>query len=218
MNNTVRSLIVCLAFAARVGSGAELRLVVSVNNQAAFEDTVVAKAEEIAAGIFRDLGVLVEWKDATDPGAPRTGSDGRFRSDLLVNLARVDGAAMGTKATGLAALPENGRAGYLIYVFRPRVEQVVHEHLIRLGARPNLRAVVLGYVVAHEIGHQLLSSPRHSGAGIMKASWDREDIQLAYQGQLRFSPKQADGIREAVGARNAVSHDVSRAGRGAERD
>jgi hypothetical protein len=37
------------------------------------------------------------------------------------------------------------------------------------------RDALLGYVLAHEIGHVLEGLVRHSGAGVMKASWNRAD-------------------------------------------
>ncbi len=48
-------------------------------------------------------------------------------------------------------------------------------------------AVLLGCVIAHEIGHLLLGLNSHSAQGIMKGRWDVEQIRLALRGSANFS-------------------------------
>ena len=60
------------------------------------------------------------------------------------------------------------------------------------------RAVILGHLIAHEIGHLLLGIGGHSAEGIMTAKWDRSTLLSADRGVLRFTPKQARHMRRNV--------------------
>ena len=60
------------------------------------------------------------------------------------------------------------------------------------------RAVILGHLVAHEIGHLLLGVGGHSAEGIMTAKWDRSTLLSADRGVLRFTPKQACRMQRNV--------------------
>ena len=93
--------------------------------------------------------------------------------------------------------------GHLAYVFYHRIEEFVqarnlHEH----------KARILGLAVAHEIGHLLLPLHSHSSRGVMRATWDREDFELAARGNLGFTPKQAELIRSEVLRRSESNLEV----------
>jgi hypothetical protein len=47
---------------------------------------------------------------------------------------------------------------------------------------------LLGHVIAHEITHILQGVPRHSETGVMKARWERKDLQALVDHPLRFAP------------------------------
>jgi len=53
---------------------------------------------------------------------------------------------------------------------------------------------LLGYVMAHEIGHLLLHSTTHSSEGLMRAEYRPADLKKAGQRQLKFTPEQAEVI------------------------
>jgi hypothetical protein len=61
--------------------------------------------------------------------------------------------------------------------------------------------VLLGHGIAHEIGHLLLGTQRHSSSGLMQAHWDARELRLAVSGLLNFSARQAEAIRADVQAR-----------------
>jgi hypothetical protein len=57
-------------------------------------------------------------------------------------------------------------------------------------------AMILGHAMAHELGHLLLGTNSHSRHGLMKAQWNRRDLQLASAGDLDFMAHQALSLRD----------------------
>jgi hypothetical protein len=47
--------------------------------------------------------------------------------------------------------------------------------------------IILGSVIAHEIGHLLLGPNAHMESGIMQAQWTREQLNQAFRGRLMFT-------------------------------
>lgn len=58
--------------------------------------------------------------------------------------------------------------------------------------------VLLGHVMAHEIGHVLEGADRHSPEGVMKARWEKPDLQKMLTGRLPFDPTDAALIHAAL--------------------
>jgi hypothetical protein len=54
--------------------------------------------------------------------------------------------------------------------------------------------VLLGRVVAHEIGHALLLTTSHSIHGLMRAQFDAHDLRPSLQGQFALSPSDRDRL------------------------
>jgi len=63
--------------------------------------------------------------------------------------------------------------------------------------------VILGRVIAHELGHLLLGKNAHSAAGIMHARWRAQDLGLSRQAAMLFLPGEAKRIHAQVRARTA---------------
>ena len=57
------------------------------------------------------------------------------------------------------------------------------------------RGVLLGAMMAHEIGHLLLGVNSHSGEGIMSIPWDVHKLQQINLGDLGFTPEQAATLK-----------------------
>ncbi|HTX35998.1 MAG TPA: hypothetical protein VME43_13295 [Bryobacteraceae bacterium] len=64
----------------------------------------------------------------------------------------------------------------------------------QIGQSP---AVVLGCIMAHELGH--LIGLRHRPAGIMKPRFERGDIEQANMGRLRFTGQDERVLRASIG-------------------
>ena len=71
-----------------------------------------------------------------------------------------------------------------------------------LGAgTPRLAGVLLGHVMAHEIGHVLERTDRHSATGVMKAHWSASDFDQMLRQPLSFEPGDVETIRKHFSAR-----------------
>ena len=58
--------------------------------------------------------------------------------------------------------------------------------------------VILGQVIAHEVGHLLLPHNAYSRSGVMRGIWDPQQTRLAVNGLLRLAPGQVELIRSYV--------------------
>jgi hypothetical protein len=69
-----------------------------------------------------------------------------------------------------------------------RVEFVAHRYHVK-------REILLGYVIAHELGHLLLPPHSHSETGVMRACLD---LELAAAKRLQFTREQGVLILKKV--------------------
>ncbi len=89
----------------------------------------------------------------------------------------------------IAFAPAGGRH-VTIFWDRIRVEAAAGSHS---------EAMLLGYVIAHELGHLLLPPGYHSAYGIMQGRLNYEDLSQARRlGNLCFSEKEAARMQAAL--------------------
>jgi len=62
---------------------------------------------------------------------------------------------------------------------------------------------LLGYVIAHEVGHLLLNQQVHSSRGIMRGEWVFADFRDMMSGMLQFTPLEVQRLRAEVLRRGA---------------
>ena len=89
---------------------------------------------------------------------------------------------------GFAQTEHSGGFGYYASVFYHRVEELS-------GIFTSSTPVVLGHVIAHEMGHLLLGHGGHSRTGLMTANWDRKELERVNQRTFIFNSQQAKEIR-----------------------
>jgi hypothetical protein len=81
----------------------------------------------------------------------------------------------------------------------PVLATVNYESIAAWYGRDDARYVLpimLGCVMAHELGHLLLRDPGHSTIGIMQPRLGNEQMRQTLTGRLRFTSQQAKLIRE----------------------
>ena len=61
--------------------------------------------------------------------------------------------------------------------------------------------IILGCVIAHELGHLLLGSNSHSEAGVMQARWETRQVKQLLMGSLLFTTEQPKQMHVEARAR-----------------
>jgi hypothetical protein len=146
-----------------------LHMTVTVYDYAGVPADVLSKAKAIAGDVYRQAGIDVEWVEP---------SGGPVAPGFYVNLIpSVEASLTLTReAVGFAA-PESLEAT----VIYDRIRAIGRDRRISKG-------LLLGYVMAHEIGHLLLPAHSHSNSGLMRPNLD---LQLAAAKRLLFTTDQA---------------------------
>src|SRR4030095_16586544 len=84
-----------------------------------------------------------------------------------------------------------------------RAANVIYERIRRIARRRHVASgLLLGYVIAHELGHLLLPAHSHSSSGLMRPDLDME---LAATRKLRFTADQVALIQERLTVQQVVS-------------
>jgi len=165
------------AFASATTDGPGITRLVFNFRQAPAE--TLLKAEKEAGRILEQVGLPVTWRDCPTGNEPCRKGPGRvFFLAMMAGPVRNN---FSDTISGYAVLPAHLAAVY--YDYLPRLP----------GGESNKNdtALVLGCVIAHELGHLLLGAHGHSIAGIMQAHWGMEQAQLALISQLSFLPEEA---------------------------
>ena len=163
---------------------------VSVYNDADLSPGLISDLERVAARVFRQAAVNLEWLNCGLPSASEAQrancTDSLFPTHLHLRLIghplHFDGDAL-----GVAYLAEDG-VGFQADVFCERVMRIQYESQVD-------PAILLGIVSAHELGHLLLGTSSHSPGGLMRRNWHRNDLLLAVKNGLLFSDDQSDHMR-----------------------
>jgi len=143
------------------------------------------QAQQGASRIFAAAGVTLTWTGPEPPGG-----------SLIIKIVSNPVGQTGKKSNvlGVATVSNEPRVR-LAWLFYNRIHD--------LGNVLNLDvSLLLGHVMAHEMGHLLLPAyGSHAAAGLMKGDWDTQQARLASMSSLRFESGQAAMIRRACIAR-----------------
>jgi len=189
------------------GPKPRLTLTIKVCNNAGISGRTLDEAKEEAGRILRQAEVETIWLDCRPVGVeaqtpPHTSQATRQYFSLVILKQALPERPLHDETLGFAVPCPELDGPCRAYVFYPRVKE--------LAADSNTSTnYILGHVMAHELGHLLLG-PAHAPAGIMRAKWDRRDLQRAVWKQLGFAPKQSELIRANVLARKNAAQISSR--------
>jgi hypothetical protein len=186
-------------------------ITIHVRNYARVAPKTLAEAEEVATGIFRKAGVETGWADivVTAENGHVYSADHRTYTlaDIQLNIfpdVMSDRSGLSNNVMGLA--PGAGPGRGIVYVLDSKVRTIFWNTVSAYSRGDMERHVsmgqVLGYVIAHEVGHLLLNQQVHSPHGIMRGEWSFLDFRDMTCGMLLFSAQQAEFLRSDARSRN----------------
>lgn len=211
------------AAAANVKPGApsleQLVLTIRLYDYAKPGDAILSRAKDEADNALARIGIAAHWLDC-----PLT------MEGLETNKACA--AETGPTDIVLRILPSGSRPavssqgdtyGYALIgdSEMPRMASVLFANVERLAwqrledssfdsvhrsiSHHRYVGVFLGHVIAHEVGHLLLATNKHSPEGLMQAHWGASTIRDALTGRLTFERRERDKIRKRMEARQVVA-------------
>ena len=183
-------------------------LVIRTYNQYGISRENLRVAWDSAEAVLKDAGIDVTWFDC----AQKSGNNGEpigeppncrqtpSSNEVFLRI-QAKGPAGGTRnvsmGSSLVSRRPEGYAPLLSTVFADVVAFVARD--AGVDARR-----LLGYAIAHEIGHLLLNTPRHSDSGLMRALWSRFELQRSRTADWMFLSEEAKTMRRAIAARPSV--------------
>jgi hypothetical protein len=159
----------------------------------------LARAESTAGDIFADIGIRAVWIECGSGRHPQTATPsvcGKPVTPAEV-LLRMGAAGRLDAPSLMGSALVTSRAGapsMLATVFVDRVLDVARA----AGVDPR---VLIGRVIAHEIGHVLLSNDAHATSGLMRANWLQAELRGTRPGDWHFLSSEARVIRDEVTSR-----------------
>jgi hypothetical protein len=176
------------------------QITVRIHNYAQVESSVLVKAERTKVDIFHEAGLQVVWLDCWTCQIPAKEPVCQIPigpTDLILNLlpqsiSRRSHVTVG--ALGVALEASETGSGFEAWIFCDLVKDAaIHGQLTQ--------SVLLGTVIAHELGHLLLSTNSHSAFGPMRANWSSKELWAVEHRAMYFSSSESERIRQAVIAR-----------------
>lgn len=191
---------------AELNPAENLTIELHVYDYAGVEGSELVRAQTKAVHVLQQIGIGVTWVDCVVPAKDATNTracpsaDGQVPALILRILPRAmaERAAQDKGSLGFAQLAEDRAPASVAFVFYHRVESLAAE----LRCAPG---VILGYALAHEVGHLLLGTNSHAPTGIMCARWTEKELRLASTGFFGFHAQQAAKMRTDVRKRITVA-------------
>lgn len=161
------------------------RMTVSVCTRGNLRPKVIQAAEAQAETLFRSADIEIGWAECeAGPEGDAAAREHWFTVRLRSGTPFITPDPGALDTLGEAFLTEEN-VGYIVEVYYQAV------HTLAINKQVDL-TTLLGYVIAHELGHLLLG-PGHAEQGLMRRSWDLRDLVAIRQCCLKFSP--AEGVR-----------------------
>lgn len=173
----------------------DMILVVSVYNYTGLSEAQLRHAQEVAGRIFGEAHIRVRWLRCRHSQA-EPAIDAGCKAPLAAEELILRILSLGTERQdyenehemGEAIVPTDGSPGVYANVYGDAIES-------GREMNPIARSDLLGWVIAHELGHLLLGTHSHSSAGLMRGNWSAEDLKLKRRTEFTFSPREVKKLR-----------------------
>jgi hypothetical protein len=158
----------------------------------------MATARATVQVLLKSAGIDIRWREC-QAGEPSKSSDASCdepidSTEVLVRIA--SGVSWPNDgALGYSAIDQLHRSGRLVTIFADRIEAASARGHVDSGT-------LLGRVVAHEIGHILLGTTRHSPSGLMRARWSDDELQRNLASDWTFAAADVPRLRRGFVVRS----------------
>jgi hypothetical protein len=177
-----------------------LNVWVSVFNDAQVPSEKLMEAERAASDVFARSGIVIDWLNCGHPTetakeqavCTEVGSPAHLEISILARSLNLKESTLGM------SFQEADGAGCRADVFYAGIAHL--EESGRAGS-----TLILGMVMAHELGHLLLGTNSHAPTGLMRAQWNDYDLIAARQGKLFFTREQSETLRTRLRAASSLS-------------
>jgi hypothetical protein len=162
-------------------------IAVLVYNCVGVSPPTLAAAEGEANKILGAAGAQATWVDCLEP-----------RSTVAAKELCQTGWTAQTPGLRLIAGTNKFKQADYGYTAIPVLATIYYEKIAQRAERDNAKyelPILLGCVMAHELGHLLLGTPGHSKAGIMQPEWGQVQVQRAMTNHLLFTRQEAGRIQ-----------------------
>jgi hypothetical protein len=179
-------------------------LCIRIDDAARVSPGTLARGIEVAGRVLLAAGVPTEWqtnpadsskdpKTRTPKPAVLAPANSAGRNCLILSVTRGVSRHAYPVALGFA-LPYTQTVAPDVTIFYDRIERLESQAVSADATAPQ----ILGYAMAHEIGHILLGSTQHSSTGIMKGFWGQTEFERLAKGWLGFTLQQSAVMRESA--------------------
>lgn len=177
---------------------------VRVNDYAQLSAATLSRAEREAARIMGKAGLRTDWLNCPVKSTAEVAQD-----PCREALQPMD------VVLRLIPEPPNNKYNDSVFGFAvvPILASVYVNYAVERAKRDNAEfeiPMVLGSVIAHEIGHLLLGLNSHSGSGIMQKRWQPSQVRQAVTGNLLFTENQGNLMRAETQRRANVQTAANR--------
>jgi hypothetical protein len=177
----------------------DLAVTIQIHDYASVSSQSWSRATNVVSRLYGKIGVRTEWIGVVRPGERRAHSSNGHKSgrvpigQLTVIVLTPQMAARGRVADGVlgyAAVPMEGMG---------RIAFVIYDRVRQWAAKTATDEVeLLGFVMAHEIGHLLLPPGTQSETGLMKGHWNLLDLRQLDVRELEFPALEARRVRKTL--------------------
>ncbi len=164
-------------------------ITVRLFNRSGLAASPLVEGEKQAEEILQRAGIHVVWLNC--PTGIQECIEPPNSTHLVLTILKQGSAMGGEDMLGLAVQDAEGSGTYC-YVFENKLNQIsgqLHTNISRL----------LGYAMAHELGHLLKGSHSHSTTGVMSALWSRYELEQLARGALAFTLEDASLMQVRLG-------------------
>jgi hypothetical protein len=167
---------------------------VRLYDSAALPAATRAASLAVATSILNTAGLGIEWLACEMPAGIDINPCSRpvESAELIVHLTRAASDTLARRVElGHSLVDTAARAGSLATIYVDRAARFAREWRAH-------EDVVIGRVVAHELGHLLLGTGRHTDTGLMRAVWTPKANRPEVARDWSFTREDAAAMRDMV--------------------